>query len=51
MFLTRASEVRDPVERLKLVVTFVIAGLHRGLRQKKPFNPILGEGLPLGFIE
>ena len=73
-YLARASRCRDAVERMKLVVSFVVAGLHRGvcvcvcvcqcvcvcvcvktyinvlsnlgLRQKKPFNPILSEGIP-----
>ncbi|KAM3139836.1 hypothetical protein pb186bvf_008078 [Paramecium bursaria] len=33
----------DPIERFKLVITMVLAGLYNGARQKKPFNPILGE--------
>eukprot|EP01098_Paradermamoeba_levis_P006838 TRINITY_DN2846_c0_g1_i1.p1 TRINITY_DN2846_c0_g1~~TRINITY_DN2846_c0_g1_i1.p1 ORF type:complete len:369 (-),score=119.45 TRINITY_DN2846_c0_g1_i1:98-1204(-) len=42
-FLTKAAKTSDPVERLKLVVTFVISGLHNTCSQKKPLNPILGE--------
>jgi hypothetical protein len=38
-----ATRTNDPVERVKLVVTMVIAGLYNGTKQKKPFNPILGE--------
>jgi hypothetical protein len=33
----------DPVERMKLVITFALSGLHNTCKQKKPFNPILGE--------
>lgn len=33
----------DPAERLKLCLCFLVAGLHRGATQLKPFNPILGE--------
>jgi hypothetical protein len=36
------TESTDPVERLKLVITTVIAGLHLTCTQAKPFNPILG---------
>jgi len=43
LFLRRASLACEPIERLKWVVTFVISGLHRGVKQMKPFNPILGE--------
>jgi Oxysterol-binding protein len=38
-----ASIVNDPVERLKYVIVFLLSGLHRGGKQLKPFNPILGE--------
>lgn len=41
-FLTRAA-ASDPVERLKLVVTNYIAGLHCTTGFRKPLNPILGE--------
>lgn len=58
-FLRLAAEAADPVERLKWVVTYFIAGFHRAFeRWAKPFNPILGEtwqaGLPDGsriFLE
>lgn len=42
-FLTLAAEQTDPVERLKYVVAFAVAGLHHAVGQLKPFNPILGE--------
>jgi len=37
--------VEDPIERLKLVITTSIAGMHLCTGQLKPFNPILGETL------
>jgi len=42
IFLAKAANADDPVERLKNVITFSIAGLHNTLFPKKPFNPILG---------
>lgn len=42
-FLTRASKEIDPIERLKLTITFSIAGLYTASKQLKPFNPLLGE--------
>lgn len=43
IFLSKAAVATDPVERFKLVVCFAFAGLHHGIGQLKPFNPILGE--------
>jgi hypothetical protein len=43
LFLRRASLSKDPIERFKWVMAFVVSGLHRGVKQVKPFNPILGE--------
>jgi len=43
IYLSRAATCLDPLERLKWTMTFVLAGLHRGTTQRKPFNPILGE--------
>jgi hypothetical protein len=43
VFLSKAAAEKDPVERMKLVITFALAGLHNTCKQKKPFNPILGE--------
>jgi len=43
IFLTRAAETTDPVERMKNVITFAISGLSNTGYPKKPFNPILGE--------
>jgi len=40
----------DPLERMKLVVAYVISRSHLFLEQQKPFNPILGETYQ-GFID
>jgi len=48
-FLKRAEAEKDPVERMKLVVTFAIAGLSNTCTPKKPFNPILGETFEATF--
>eukprot|EP00775_Hariotina_reticulata_P005712 gene5712-5952_t len=44
-FINRAAACEaDPLERLKLVVTWLVAGLQHCVEcWKKPFNPILGE--------
>jgi hypothetical protein len=45
-FLERAAATEDPVLRLKLVVAFTVAGLHRNsidLGNSGPLNPVLGE--------
>lgn len=42
-FLKRASEAQDPLEQIKLVLSFIVGGLHLNISQRKPFNPILGE--------
>ena len=41
--MTKAATATDPVERMRWVVTELIAGLHNTCTQLKPFNPILGE--------
>eukprot|EP01007_Sphenomonas_quadrangularis_P001659 NODE_268_length_1713_cov_512.278245_g198_i0.p1 GENE.NODE_268_length_1713_cov_512.278245_g198_i0~~NODE_268_length_1713_cov_512.278245_g198_i0.p1 ORF type:complete len:428 (-),score=66.89 NODE_268_length_1713_cov_512.278245_g198_i0:345-1628(-) len=43
IYLKKACQAQDPVERLKLIMTFSISGLHTNVGYKKPFNPILGE--------
>mmetsp|Transcript_29650 Transcript_29650/g.41327 ORF Transcript_29650/g.41327 Transcript_29650/m.41327 type:complete len:378 (-) Transcript_29650:171-1304(-) len=43
LYINKAAMAKDPVERFKWIITFVISGLHNGCRQMKPFNPILGE--------
>jgi len=42
-FAEKMYEAVDPVEKMKWAVAFYVAGLHLGLSQKKPFNPIWGE--------
>lgn len=43
-YINAAAAARDPLERMKLLVTWSIAGMHKGLdKWRKPFNPILGE--------
>jgi hypothetical protein len=49
IYLKRAAEEEDPLERLKLVITFAIAGLSNTVTAKKPFNPILGETFEAQF--
>ena len=43
-FLIPASEPGlKPYERFKLIIAFLLAGLHTGCQQLKPFNPFDGE--------
>lgn len=42
-YLKKAAIETDAVERLKLVITFTVSGMHQVASQRKPFNPILGE--------
>lgn len=42
-YLTKAAKCPDPVERMKYVITSIVAGFHLQIKQLKPFNPILGE--------
>ena len=41
--INKAAAVRSPLERMKYVISYAIAGLHMNIKQLKPFNPILGE--------
>eukprot|EP00890_Picochlorum_soloecismus_P000117 jgi/Picsp_1/1105/NSC_04588-R1_oxysterol binding family protein len=42
--MMKAVNAKNPVERLKWVVTYFVAGYHRAfLTWSKPFNPIIGE--------
>ncbi|KAL6062324.1 Oxysterol-binding protein 4 [Balamuthia mandrillaris] len=50
-YLTKAAATTDPLERLKNVIAFFIAGTHLTATQKKPFNPILGETYQATFSE
>ncbi|GAB5357504.1 hypothetical protein AAMO2058_000380300 [Amorphochlora amoebiformis] len=43
LYLNKAAQAKNAVERFKWSIVFVISGLHQGCRQRKPFNPILGE--------
>jgi hypothetical protein len=43
MFLNRASASSDPLERLRLIMTWNIACQHTMSGFLKPFNPVLGE--------
>ena len=47
LFLKQASVEPDPVERMKMVITFAVAGLSNTCVVKKPFNPIVGMLLSL----
>jgi hypothetical protein len=43
-FLKAAVVAPSPLERMRLTITWFIAGLHHSVEKwKKPFNPILGE--------
>jgi len=50
-FLTKAALTTDPIERFKLVITFVVAGMHLTPSFRKPFNPILGETYEASFFD
>ena len=43
VYLTPASQTKDPLERIKYVTSFIVGGLYVSLTPFKPFNPILGE--------
>ncbi len=43
VFLPKAADAVDVVERVKWVTAFVVGGLYTSAPQRKPFNPILGE--------
>jgi hypothetical protein len=51
IYLTRAAKTTDPIERFKLVITFVISGFWNTCENQKgkPFNPILGETFEATF--
>jgi hypothetical protein len=42
-YLGKMMEVEDPIERMKIAVTWYIASLQIEPQMLKPFNPILGE--------
>jgi hypothetical protein len=43
IYLRIASDSNNSIFRFKLTVTMALAGLYNQVKQKKPFNPILGE--------
>jgi hypothetical protein len=51
MYLNKAAHTSDPVERLKLVMTFAVSGFFNTVENQKgkPFNPILGETFQATF--
>jgi len=51
VFLNKAAETPDAVERLKFVMAFAISGLHLTVGMEKPFNPILGETFQSEFSD
>lgn len=45
-YLNQAAECTDPIRRLQLVLSFMVAGLHVNMIEcgnKPPLNPVLGE--------
>ena len=51
VYLKRAGQTTDHLERLKLAVTFLISNLYMCCGQMKPFNPLLGETLQGEFAD
>jgi hypothetical protein len=49
VFLKQAAKMTDPMGRLKQVLAFAVASLYLGVKQEKPFNPILGETMQGAF--
>jgi len=43
LHLTRAALAKDPVERLKHVITYSVSSMYLCFNMAKPFNPLLGE--------
>lgn len=43
VFLTKAAAMSDQMGRFKQVLAFAVASLYLGVKQEKPFNPLLGE--------
>jgi len=43
LYLNKIAECGNPIQRMKYYIAFALSGLHMGLKQLKPFNPILGE--------
>ncbi|KAJ6243205.1 oxysterol-binding protein [Anaeramoeba flamelloides] len=51
IFLRQAALAKDPIERMKFVICFAVAGIHNTVAQAKPFNPILGETFQGTFVD
>eukprot|EP00347_Sterkiella_histriomuscorum_P004889 403358700 len=51
IFLTRASQTPDHLERFKLVIANAVSSIYLCCAQNKPFNPILGETLQAQFSD
>jgi hypothetical protein len=44
-FFEKASKTKDPIRRMKYVISSIVAGMYMSADLRKPFNPILGETL------
>jgi hypothetical protein len=42
-YFEKISKCDDPVERMKIWISFSLSGMYMNIKQLKPFNPILGE--------
>ena len=51
LFLARAAETDDHLERLKNVIAFTHSCIYICSNQNKPFNPLLGETLQGKFYD
>ena len=47
--LVPAVPLKDPLEKMKRVMTWAVVTMNMGISQHKPFNPILGETLQGNF--
>lgn len=51
IYLKQAGRISDKLERFKLVIAFALGSLYCGLKQMKPFNPLLGETYQAAFVD
>jgi len=49
-YLNKASEISNTLERIKIIITIAISGLHLNTMQIMPFNSILGETYEVNFL-
>lgn len=42
-YMNYAASIKDPIERMKAVITSTISFLWKGHQFEKPLNPVLGE--------